>query len=64
MATWLDRYSRKIVGWDVLESMPEALVSEVLRRALAGRQLAGLVIYSDQGSQYCTINLKALVARH
>ena len=53
------------MGWDVLESMPEALVSEALRRTLAGRQPApGLVIHSDQGSQYYTLNFKALVVRH
>lgn len=53
LATWLDRYSRKVVGWDVRESMPEDLVSEALRRALAVRQpTGGLVVHSDQGSQY------------
>jgi transposase InsO family protein len=40
LAIWLDCYSRKIVGWDVRESMPEDLVSEALRRALAVRQPA------------------------
>ncbi|AMR25522.1 hypothetical protein A0257_22800 (plasmid) [Hymenobacter psoromatis] len=35
LAVWLDRYSRKVVGWDVRETMPEDLVSEALRRALA-----------------------------
>ena len=65
LATWLDRYSRKVVGWDVREAMPEGLVSEALRRALAVRQpVAGLVIHSDQGSQYVATNFKALVARH
>lgn len=34
LATWLDRYSRKVVGWDVRASMPEALASAALRRAL------------------------------
>ena len=48
LATWLDRYSRKIVGWELRETMPEDLVSEALRRALAVRQPAvGLVIHSD-----------------
>ena len=28
LATWLDRYSRRVVGGDVRESMPEDLVSE------------------------------------
>jgi len=48
LATWLDRYSRKVVGFGVAgatpkpttlrESMPEALVSEALRRALLVRR--------------------------
>jgi len=45
---WLDRYTRKIVGWDVRESMTEDLVSEALHCALAVRQTAaGLVVHSD-----------------
>jgi putative transposase len=64
LATLLPQ-SRKVVGWDVRESMPEALVSEALRRALAVRQPAAeLVIHSDQGSQYSATKFKALVARH
>ena len=38
LAVWLDRCSRKIVGWDVRDTMPEDLVSGALRRALAVRQ--------------------------
>ena len=65
LATWFDRYSRKVVGWDVRETMPEYLVSEALRRALAVRQpAAGLVVHSDQGSQYSATNFKDVVARH
>ena len=51
LATWLDRCSRKVVGWEARASMPEGLVSETLRRTLAVRQsMAGLVVHSDQGS--------------
>jgi putative transposase len=65
LATWLDRYSRKVVGWDVRESMPEDLVSEALRRALAVHQPAAeLLVHSDQGGQYSATTFKALVARH
>ena len=65
LATWLDRYSRKVVGRDVRESMPEGLVSEALRRALAVCQPAtGLVVHSDQGSRYAASDSKALGARH
>ncbi|WP_317192392.1 IS3 family transposase [Hymenobacter jeongseonensis] len=65
LATWLDRYSRKVVGWELRETMPEALVSEALRRALAVRQpAAGLVVHSDQGSQYMATRFQDLLARH
>ncbi|WP_052733066.1 IS3 family transposase [Hymenobacter terrenus] len=38
LAVWLDRCARKVVGWDVRETMLEDLVSEALRRALAVRR--------------------------
>jgi putative transposase len=45
--------------------MPENLVSEALRRALVVRRLpAGLVVPSDQGSQYTATRFKDLLARH
>ena len=65
LATWLDRCSRKVVGWDLRASMPEDLVSEALRRALAVRQpAAGLVVHSDQGSQYTATRFQDLLVRH
>ncbi|WP_432207226.1 DDE-type integrase/transposase/recombinase [Hymenobacter defluvii] len=61
---WLDRYSRKIVGWDVRETMPEDLVSKALRRALVVRRPpAGLVVHSAQSSQYTATHFKDLVAK-
>ncbi len=65
LAVWLDRCSRKVVGWDVRETMPEDLVSEALRRALAVRRPpAGLIVHSDQGSQYRATRFKDLLVRH
>ena len=62
LATWLDRCSRKVVGWALRENVPEDLVSEALRRALAVRQpAAGLVVHSDQGSQYSATRFKQLL---
>lgn len=62
---WLDRCSRKIVGWDVRDTMPEDFVSEALRRALVVRRPpAGLIVHSDQGSQYTATQFKGLLARH
>ena len=65
LAVWLDRCSRKIVGWDVRDTMPEDLVSEALRRALAVRRPpAGLVVHSDQGSQYTATRFRDILARN
>ena len=65
LATWLDRCSRKVMGWDLRESMPGDLVSEALRRALVvHRPAAGLVVHSDQGSQYMATRFKNLLIRH
>lgn len=62
---WLVRCSRKVAGWDVRDTILEDLVSEVLRRTLALRwPPAGLVIHSEQGSQYTATRLKDLVAKH
>ncbi len=59
LAVWLDRCSRKIVGRDVRETKPEALVSEALRRPPAGP-----LVHSEQGSQYSATAFKDLLARH
>ena len=65
LATWLYRCSRKVVGWQVRETMAQELVSEALRRALAVRRpAAGLIVHSDQGSQYAATRFKDLLARH
>jgi transposase InsO family protein len=45
--------------------MPEDLVSEALRRALVVRQpSAGLIVHSDQGSQYTATRFRDLLADH
>ena len=65
LAVWLDRCPRKVVGWDVRESMPEDLVSEALRRALVVlRPPAGFIVHSDQGSQYRATRFKDIIARN
>ena len=62
LATWMDLYSRRIVGWRVGETMEDELVILPLRRALQVRQPAtGLIIHSDRGGQYVSTELKELV---
>jgi transposase InsO family protein len=47
------------MSWNLRETMPEGLMSEALRWALAARQLAaGLVVHSDQGRQYAATRFK------
>ncbi|WP_227687070.1 DDE-type integrase/transposase/recombinase [Spirosoma arboris] len=46
LATWMDLFSRKVVGWQVGETMEDELVVLPLRRALQVRQPAvGLIIH-------------------
>jgi transposase InsO family protein len=53
LATVLDLFSRKVVGWAMSEQMNAALVETALRMAVQGRQpTATLLHHSDQGSQY------------
>ncbi|GAB3842007.1 hypothetical protein GCM10028821_49790 [Hymenobacter jeollabukensis] len=64
LASWQDACSRTAVGWDVRESMPEDLVSEALRRAVAVRQPAAeLIVHSDQ-DQYTATRFRDLLATH
>ena len=61
LAAWMDLFSRKVVGWQVGETMGDELVILPLRRALQLRQPAeGLIIHSDRGGQYVSTELKEL----
>ena len=53
LATVMDLYSRRIIGWALDESMTEDLVKRALETALARRQTQpGLILHSDRGVQY------------
>jgi len=53
LATVMDLYSRRIIGWAVDVSMTEALVEAALEDALARRKIRpGLILHSDRGTQY------------
>lgn len=48
----MDSFSRRIVGWNVLEEMGERLVPGTLREAIRGRQPGtGLIHNGDRGGQ-------------
>jgi len=52
-ATWMDLFSRKIIGWQVADSMTAELVIEAIKKAnLRERLPVGLIVHSDRGGQY------------
>lgn len=62
LASWMDLFTRRIVGWQVDDNMEDALVIVPLRNALRTRQPpAGLIVHSDRGGQYVSNDLHELV---
>jgi putative transposase len=56
LATVLDCFSRRVVGWSMRDNMRADLVVEALEMAVSRRRPAvGLVAHSDQGSQYVSL---------
>lgn len=65
LSTWMDLYSRKIVGWKVDDNMEEPIVIRPLKQVIRNRQPApGLIVHSDGGGQYGSINFRALLDHH
>lgn len=62
LAAVLDLFSRKVVGWAMAPTMPAELVCTALQMAIVQRQpSAGLVVHSDQGSQYASEAYRTLL---
>jgi len=55
LATVMDLYSRKLIGWSLSERMTSTLVIDALQTALWSRGLPkNVIVHSDRGSQYCS----------
>lgn len=53
LSTIMDRYSKKIIAWDISQRMTTELVTRTMERALQIRgNFNTLILHSDQGSQY------------
>ena len=64
LAMLMDRFSRRIVGWDLLDHMRESLVLAALRVAVAVRQpRPGLIHHTDRGGQYAGGEYRKLLTR-
>jgi putative transposase len=65
LASILDLYSRRVVGWAMSDRMTSDLTISALAMALFQRQPApGLIQHSDQGSQYTDGAYQALLAAY
>jgi putative transposase len=63
LASVLDLFSRKVVGWEMSKSIDADLVEKALRMALYQRQPAfGLLHHSDRGSQYASYQIRNILA--
>lgn len=65
LATWLDLYSHRIVGWHLDRQMTEDLVIKATQQVIRQRQAnKGLIVHSDGGSQYSSKAFRALLKIH
>ena len=62
LATVMDLYSRRIIGWAMSGRMTKTLVIHALKRAFQTQApTAGLIHHSDRGSQYAALDYQALL---
>ncbi|GAA1854739.1 hypothetical protein GCM10009751_09350 [Myceligenerans crystallogenes] len=64
LATAIDCFNRRLVGWQIADHMHDTLVIDALEAAARKRgSLAGAVFHSDNGRQYCSTDFVAAAAR-
>jgi putative transposase len=62
LGSWMDLYSRMVVGWRVEEHMEDTLIINALKQGLYSRQPdSGLIAHSDRGGQYVSDELRKLI---
>lgn len=65
LATVMDLYSRKIIGWSLSERMSAKIVVDALWMALWRRSMPKhVILHSDRGSQYCSAEYQKLLHEH
>jgi putative transposase len=65
LATFQDMYTRAVLGWELMETMPSDLVIKALQKAIDRRNLPkGLIIHTDGGGQYASNRFRQLIKSH
>lgn len=65
LATWIDLFSRKVVGWSMSSRMTADLVVDAFQMALFRQKgRAPSVVHSDRGSQYASDLFRAELGKH
>jgi transposase InsO family protein len=63
LATWMDLFSRLIVGWKIGLSLNAELVIRSFEKAMIRRQYpSGLIVHSDGGGQYMDLEFRRMLA--
>jgi putative transposase len=62
LATWTDLFSRRILGWALLDNTTEDLIIEAFEMLFQRvKLLAGCVVHSDRGGQYASKKFRRLL---
>lgn len=65
LATVIDLFSRKVVGWSMSDRITAELTMSSLKMAILNRRPnAGVIFHSDRGVQYACNAFKALLKQH
>ncbi|MGW4720970.1 IS3 family transposase [Nocardia sp. NPDC004260] len=64
LASVIDLFSRRLAGWSIADHMCADLVVDALRAAATtrGGNLAGAILHTDHGAQYCSEQFAAVCA--
>ena len=65
LATVMDLYSRKIIGWSLDVNMTEQLITRAMQMAIDARGVKpGLTVHSDRGVQYRANSYVGFLEKH
>ncbi len=64
LATFIDLFSRKIVGWSLSARITSDLVVDAFRMGIFRQRKAPLMVHSDRGSQYASDTFRKELIKH